>query len=127
MQMSTVFLSILFMVPGCGAASATKARQSVAYPQELQGAWDLGPHSCKLPVNPDADSPIRIEANRLRGHEHQETPVAIRPVSSNPHAWVVSAMSDIAPSIRTDDLYILKGDYLVISDGESVRQYRRCK
>ncbi|MEA0910913.1 hypothetical protein VDR86_04145, partial [Xanthomonas campestris pv. campestris] len=35
--------------------------------------------------------------------------------------------SDIAPDIRTDDLYILKGGYLVISDGKSVSQYRRCQ
>ncbi|MBO9965988.1 hypothetical protein J7361_04430, partial [Xanthomonas phaseoli pv. dieffenbachiae] len=56
-----------------------------------------------------------------------EVPVAIKLVSTGPHAWVVSAKSDIAPDIRTDDLYILKGDHLVISDGESVKQYRRCK
>ncbi len=127
MRMLTAFLSVSLLLPSCSAVSATKARHSIAYPTELQGMWDLGPQSCKLPLNPDSDSPIRIEKTRLRGYEHEEVPVAIKLVSTGPHAWVVSAKSDIAPDIRTDDLYILKGEHLVISDGESVKQYRRCK
>lgn len=127
MRMLTVLLSVSLLLPSCSAVSATKARQSIAYPTELQGMWDLGPQSCKLPLNPDSDSPIRIEKTRLHGYEHEETPVSIKLVSTDPHAWVVSAKSDIAPDIRTDDLYILKGEHLVISDGESVKQYRRCK
>ncbi|RFF41971.1 hypothetical protein D0A38_17130 [Xanthomonas campestris pv. incanae] len=127
MRMMTGFLLALPLLLGIGAASATKVRQSVAYPQELQGIWDLGPHACKLPMNPDSDTPIHIEKTWLRGHEHQQTPISIRRVSSDPHAWLVSAKSDIAPDIITDDLYILKGGYLVISDGKSVSQYRRCQ
>jgi hypothetical protein len=109
-----------------GTACAAKA-QPVVYPKELQGVWDLGPRSCKLPVNPDADSPIRVEGKRLVGYEHQETPVSIRRVSMSPLAWVVSATSDNAPGIKTDDLYIVKGDHLTISDGETTKQYRRCR
>ncbi|BBJ99309.1 hypothetical protein Xcc3_06170 [Xanthomonas campestris pv. campestris] len=127
MRMMTGLLLALPLLLGTGAASATKVRQSVAYPQALQGIWDLGPHACKLPMNPDSDTPIHIEKTWLRGHEHQQTPISIRRVSSDPHAWLVSAKSDIAPDIRTDDLYILKGGYLVISDGKSVSQYRRCQ
>lgn len=44
-----------------------------------------------------------------------------------PLAWVVTAMSDVAPGIKINDLYIVKGDHLTVSDGESTRQYRRCK
>lgn len=127
MRMLTALLSASLLLPSCSAVSAAKPEQSVGYPIEIQGIWDLGPQSCKLPVNPDSDSPIRIEKVRLRGYEHEETPVSIRLVSNEPHAWVVSAMSDIAPDIKTDDIYVLTGDNLVISDGESVKRYRRCK
>ena len=89
--MITGFILALPLLLGIGAASATKVRQSVAYPQELQGIWDLGPHACKLPMNPDSDTPIHIEKTWLRGHEHQQTPISIRRVSSDPHALLVSA------------------------------------
>ncbi|MEA0911577.1 hypothetical protein ABFU56_03370 [Xanthomonas campestris pv. campestris] len=42
-------------------------------------------------MNPDSDTPIHIEKTWLRGHEHQQTPISIRRVSSDPHAWLVSA------------------------------------
>lgn len=127
MRMLIAFLPLALLIPSCSAVSATKARQPVAYPTELHGVWDLGPQSCKLPVNPDSDSPIHIENTRLLGYEHQETLVSVRLVSTNPHAWAISATEDFAPETRTDNLYVLKGEHLVISDGESVRQYVRCK
>ncbi|SON95853.1 putative exported protein [Xanthomonas citri pv. fuscans] len=127
MRMLTAFLSFLLLLPSFSVVLAAKPRQPTAYPTEIQGVWNLGPQSCRLPVNPDSDSPIHIEKTRLHGYEHEETPVSIKLVSNAPHAWVVSATSDIAPDVRTDDLYILKGEHLVISDGESVKQYRRCK
>lgn len=125
--MLIAFLSVALPVLSCSAVPATKTRQPVAYPTGLHGVWDLGPQSCKLPVNPDSDSPIHIETARLLGYEHQETPVSVRLVSTNPHAWAISATTDVAPETRADNLYVLKGEHLVISDGELVRQYRRCK
>lgn len=127
MRVLVVLLSASLLLSSCNAVSATKQRESVAYPREMQGVWDLGPESCKLPVNPDSDSPIRIEKTRLRGYEHEQTPVSIKLVSEQPRAWVVSSTSDIAENIKTYDVYILNEDYLVISDGGSVRQYLRCK
>lgn len=121
----TLLAAALSMVSCC--ACATNSHPAVAYPTELLGTWDLGPQSCKLPVTPDADSPIRVEKVRLVGYEHQESPVSIKRVSVNPLAWVVTATSDNAPGIKTADLYILKGDHLTVSDGESTRHYRRCK
>ncbi|WP_369940690.1 hypothetical protein [Xanthomonas medicagonis] len=115
----------LFMVSSC--AGATDAHPATAYPAVLLGTWNLGPQSCTLPVSPDADSPIRLEAVRLVGYEHQESLVSIKRVSMDPLAWAVTTTSDNAPGIRTVDLYIVKGDYLTISDGEATRQYRRCK
>lgn len=117
--------SSLAMVSCC--ACTTSGRTVAAYPVELLGTWDSGPQSCALPVKPDADSPIHVEIARLVAYEHQETPVSIRRVSMEPLAWMVTAMSDVAPGIKINDLYIVKGDHLTVSDGESTRQYRRCK
>jgi hypothetical protein len=121
----TLLALALSMVSSC--AGATDAHPATAYPTELLGTWNLGPQSCKLPVDSDADSLIRLEAARLVGYEHQESLVSIRRVSMDPLAWAVTTTSDNAPGIKTVDLYIVKGDYLTISDGESSRQYRRCK
>lgn len=121
-----VLLASILMLVIDDASAATNG-PSPGYPKELQGTWDLGPNSCRLPINPDADSPIRVERTRLMGYEHQQTPVSIRRVSENPLAWRVSATSDIAPGITTTDLYIVKGDHLTVSDGETSKQYRRCR
>lgn len=118
-------VAVLFPIPS--VMSASKARHVVVFPKGLQGTWDLGPQVCKLPVNPDSDSPIRIESGRVFGYEHVETPLRISAASARPSAWTVTAISGAAPGVKTDDLYILKGDYLTISDGATTRQYRRCK
>ncbi len=113
--------------PAPSAMASGEKRQAVIYPKALRGTWDIAPQACRLPVSPDSDSPLKIESGRVLGYEHVETPLRIRAVATDPLAWTVTATSDIAPGIKTTDLYILKGDYLTISDGESTRQYRRCK
>ena len=120
-------LLVLISISAADEVSAAKSGPSPVYPKELQGTWDLGPDSCRLPINPDADSPIQVEMTRLMGYEHQETLVSIRRVSENPIAWRVVATSDIAPGITTTDLYIVKDDHLTISDGETSKKYRRCR
>lgn len=124
-------LKVIFLAaalsPTPSAMASGEKRQAVTYPKELQGTWDIAPQACKLPVSPDSDSPLQIESGRVLGYEHVEKPLRIRAVASHPLAWTVTTISDIAPGIETTDVYILKGDHLTISDGESTRQYRRCK
>jgi hypothetical protein len=120
-------LLVLISISAADEVSAAKSGPSPVYPKELQGTWDLGQGSCKLPIDPDLDAPIRVETARLMGYEHQEAPVSIERVSESPLAWRVSATSDNAPGITTDDLYIVKNDHLTISDGEATRKYRRCR
>lgn len=106
---------------------ACDAYASVEFPSQLRGSWDLGPEPCRLPVNPDADSPIKISAHALRAYEHTETPRYVKRASSRIAAWIISTDSAIAPGIVVYDLYVLKGDYLTITDGETTRAYRRCR
>ncbi|HST44729.1 MAG TPA: hypothetical protein VLK29_05835 [Luteimonas sp.] len=124
-------LDIVFMaatlLPIAATTSADGATTGISYPSELHGTWDLGPHNCRLPLNPDSDTPLRIESGRVLGYEHVETPLHVGAVSSRPRAWTVTAISDEAPGIEIDDLYILKDDHLTISDGETTRQFRRCR
>lgn len=97
------------------------------FPEAMRGTWDLGPVECRLPVSPDADSPIHIKRDRLEGYEHVDVPKRIKRVSTMPLAWTATTTSNIAPGIVVSDLYILRGDYLTISDGERTRIYRRCR
>ena len=103
------------------------AAASPRFPEEMQGTWDLGPVECRLPVSPDADSPIHIKRDQLEGYENIDIPKRIKRVSKVPLAWTVTTTTNIAPGILVSDLYILKGDYLTISDGERTRLYRRCR
>jgi len=114
------------LLSGClvlvtGAASAPR------FPRELQGAWDLGPASCKLPVNADSDTPIRIEANHLAGYENVDTPKRIIRVSQRPAVWVISSESSVSPGVMVDEVFVLSGDSLTITTGETARSYRRCR
>jgi hypothetical protein len=104
-----------------GAASEPR------FPKELQGTWDLGPASCKLPVSPDSDTPIRIDASRLAGYENVDTPVRITRVSKEPAVWVIASESSVSPGMVVKEVFVLMDDYLTITTGETARSYRRCR
>ncbi|RYF48251.1 MAG: hypothetical protein EOO38_10520 [Cytophagaceae bacterium] len=104
-----------------------EVRASVEFPSQLRGFWDLGPAQCRLPVNSDADSPIEITARAIHAYEHTENPLSVKRVSSKVQAWVISTDSDVAPGLVVYDLYVLKGDHLTITDGETTRSYKRCR
>jgi len=102
------------------------AAEAARFPQEVIGTWDLGPAACKLPVNPDSDTPIEIRPQRLLGFENTDTLRRISQISNDPVSWLVSTESNVAPGVGVDEIYVVKGDYLTITDGEAVRSYRRC-
>ncbi|WNH54539.1 hypothetical protein [Stenotrophomonas oahuensis] len=113
-------LPALISVWQAGAAEAAR------FPKEVIGTWDLGPEACKLPVNPDSDTPIEIQPQRLLGFESTDTLRRIAQISNAPVAWSVSTESNLALGVGVDEIYVLKGDHLTITDGEAVRSYRRC-
>ncbi|HDS1137219.1 TPA: hypothetical protein QDZ75_001230 [Stenotrophomonas maltophilia] len=104
-----------------GAADAT------VFPKELRGTWDIGPEACRLPLSADSDTVIRIEARRLVGFENVDTPRRITRLSTGVLAWSVASESNVAPGVSLEDIYVLKGDNLTVTDGETTRTYRRCR
>lgn len=96
------------------------------FPAELVGSWDLGPEPCRLPLNPDADSPIRIEGRQVLRYEDIDTARRIKRVSTMPMAWQVVATSAAAPDVVTHDLYVVEGDSLTVTNGSEAVKYRRC-
>jgi len=115
------------VVIGASLVLIMGATPAPRFPKELQGTWDLGPSSCKLPVNADSDTPIRIEAGRLAGYENIDSPKRITRVSKKPSVWVISSESNIAPGMVQDEVFVLVDDYLTITTGETARSYRRCR
>lgn len=73
-------LAALISVWQAGAAEAAR------FPKEVIGTWDLGPAACKLPVNPDSDTPIEIQPHRLLGFENTDTLRRISQISESPVA-----------------------------------------
>lgn len=108
-------------------SSAAVAADVVRMPKALWGTWDLGPDPCRLPLEPDLDSPKWIDASSIRGYENNEIPTQVRRVSVVPAVWVIRTNNDVAPQIVTNDIYVLKGDHLTITDGEFTKHYRRCR
>lgn len=137
MQRKCIQIAVLIMAAGssaaCQSATAALSQGAVApqldrqYPSEILGTWNLGPKSCKLPVNPDSDSPIRIKPHVLEGYEHTEDPQSVIQLSKEPLAWRIVETSEIAPAIQTIGIYVLKDDHLVITTGDEVTRYRRCR
>lgn len=103
------------------------AADAVVFPKELRGTWDIGPEACRLPLSADSDTVIRIEARRLVGFENVDTPRRITRLSTGVLAWSVASESNVAPGVSLEDIYVLKGDNLTVTDGETTRTYRRCR
>ncbi len=103
------------------------AADAVVFPKELRGTWDIGPEACRLPLSADSDTVIRIEARRLVGFENVDTPRRITRLSTGVLAWSVASESNVAPGVSLEDIYVLKGDNLTVTDGETTKTYRRCR
>lgn len=114
---------LLVASPALGAAASASPR----FPSELHGTWDLGPSRCKLPINNDSDTPIRIDGMQLSGHESVDKPKRVIRVSDQPRVWVIATESNIAPGSVLDEVFVLEGESLTITDGQSARTYRRCQ
>ena len=107
----------------------TIAAQQSALPPELRGAWDLSDSKCRAIDTHESDSRIEIDSRELHGYEHTESLKSVVKVSEAPSAWRIVSISNIAPPEIQGDavIYVLGGDELTISDGESVSAYVRCR
>lgn len=125
--MSTRVLQWLKVLALSAAVLLTGAADAAVFPKELRGTWNIGPELCRLPLSADSDTVIRIEARRLVGFENVDTPRRITRLSTGVLAWSVASESNVAPGISLEDIYVLKGDNLTVTDGETTKTYRRCR
>jgi uncharacterized protein (DUF2267 family) len=112
------------------SSPAAKSEQVAAeYPTVLRDVWDLAPYGCSAKNSGDSDSKFEISVRVLQGYENTDELKSIRQISDTPKAWLVFAVSNIAPrEIQEPEIYILGGeDRLTISDGTTARTYIRCK
>ncbi|HCT29093.1 MAG TPA: hypothetical protein DIW85_23170 [Stenotrophomonas sp.] len=126
-KMSTRVLQWLKVLALSAAVLLTGAADAAVFPKELRGTWNIGPELCRLPLSADSDTVIRIEARRLVGFENVDTPRRITRLSTGVLAWSVASESNVAPGISLEDIYVLKGDNLTVTDGETTKTYRRCR
>lgn len=126
-KMGTRVLQGLKVLALTAAILLIGAADAAVFPKELRGTWNIGPELCKLPLSADSDTVIRIEARRLLGFENVDTPRRITRLSTGVLAWSVASESSVAPGISLEDIYVLKGDTLTVTDGETTKTYRRCR
>lgn len=99
----------------------------VRMPKALRGMWDQGPTACKLHLSPDSQSPIWIEARSVRGYEIKSTPIKVTRAHPDPAVWAITMDTDAAPGILINEIYVLNGNTLTITDGRLSSDYQRCK
>ncbi len=118
-----LILASLVSVAGCAAAVAASLAMM---PKQLHGTWDAAPGGCKSPVAYDTQSLIRIGSRATHGYEMKQVPIRVRRVSMDPAVWVITKGSDAAPGISFSEVYVLKGNFLTITDGERSTDFHRC-
>lgn len=99
------------------------------FPKELRGTWGLSSNKCRAIKTNDSDSRIEIEAHGLQGYENRDVIESIEKIAGSPIVWRIVTVSNIAPpEIQGGaEIYILSGDRLTVTDGESIHGYVRCK
>ncbi|MCL1634995.1 hypothetical protein M2650_10180 [Luteimonas sp. SX5] len=105
------------------------SRDHPVFPPELRGAWDLSISKCRAIKTNDSDSRIEILATEIQAYEGNENLKSIKKISLSPPTWNVVSISSVAPAEIQQGgyTYILDKNSLAISNGDSIRQFIRCK
>lgn len=107
--------------------ASTTGNDTSRFPQQIHGTWDLGPGPCKLPVNPDSDSVIRIKGDLIQGYEDTETPRRVSRISDDPMAWRVEGTESYGgEEVDYTSIFVVNDDSLVMTSGTHAVHYVRC-
>lgn len=119
----------VWLLASCSTSRAAQAEPATGntYPIQILGQWEPGPEPCRLPLTYDSDSGFKITPQMLQGYEHTDTSKSVVALSELPQAWRIEAIEEYEgkQSVVTD-IYVLKGDYLTVTDGQQSRTYRKC-
>lgn len=108
--------------------NAFGAAKEAVFPAVMRGVWDPS-ESCNAKETSDRDSRFEITKTARHNYEENQTLRSAELLSSSPHTWRIVTSSDLGPPAADGRarIYVLEGDFLAVSDGQSARFYIRCK
>lgn len=133
-----IALVALMALPACAAVKGAKSAVGtspvgadekilVSYPAPILGQWEPGPKPCRLPLDYDSDAGFTVLPTLLQGYERSNEPHRVQRVSEEPQVWRIESTERHAEdSSRVTDIFVLRGDYLTVTDGQRSTTYRRC-
>lgn len=128
MRNTTIF-TLAVLVGVSNAVVASQPGPSSTFPSALRGVWDMYPHPCVANEVSDSDMRFAIDQRVRSNHEHKDVLKSIEQLATSPPTWRVTTTSDLGPSDNKPQasIYVLKGKYLAVTDGERAETYIRCK
>lgn len=125
----TLMVASVWLLASCSTSRAAQMQPATrnTYPAQILGQWEPGPEPCRLPLNYDSDAGFKITPQMLQGYEHTDTSTSVVALSESPQAWRIEAIEEYEGKQNVvTDIYVLKGDYLTVTDGQQSRTYRKC-
>lgn len=122
-RFSVWMLSLLMVYAGVVAA----AGKSAVFPPQLRSFWETS-RPCDSSESSDRDSRFRITERQRLNYEESEDLTSAKLLTDSPLTWRIVTTSDVGPAnLHQPRIYVLQGDLLAISDGQSARMYMRCR
>lgn len=103
------------------------AQEPQSFPEELRSFWEPS-LPCDGRETSDRDSRFQITATQRLNYEEIEDVVSTELLTQSPQTWRIVTTSNVgSPDLQQPRIYVLKKDFLAVSDGQSARMYSRCK
>lgn len=103
------------------------AGEPPAFPSPLTSVWEPG-LPCDTGETSDRDTRFEITATQRLNYEEIEDIVSAELLTESPLTWRIVTTSNVGPpDLQQPFIYVLQGDLLAVSDGQSARMYSRCK
>lgn len=109
------------------ACSPAIAAPSTTFPEALVSVWE--PRlPCDTGETSDRDARFEITSTKRLNYEEIEDLVSAEVLTDSPHTWRIVTRSNVGPpDLEQPFIYVLHGDRLSVSDGNSARTYSRCR
>lgn len=122
-----VFVWSMVLCVAVGLCCPAFALEREAFPVELRSVWEPS-LPCDTGETSDRDSRFEITATQRLNYEEIEDVVSAELLTQSPHAWRIVTTSNVgSPDLQQPRIYVLQGNLLAVSDGQSARMYSRCR
>lgn len=103
------------------------AEEHTTFPVQLRSVWEPS-LPCDTGETSDRDRRFEITVMQRLNYEEIEDVVSAELLTQSPFTWRIVTTSNVGPpDLQQPRIYVLQGNLLAVSDGQSARMYSRCK